>query len=111
MPWAPKKPCTQPGCGALVDKGRCEKHTKQQRKQSDARRPSPSRRGYGRTWEKLRVMVLRRQPCCPCGQPAVHVHHLVPKPEGDDSFENLQALCHSCHSAETGRSHGFRKDG
>ena len=73
------------------------------------RRPSACKRGYGRRWEKLRRMVLRRQPLCQwpgCNKPATDVDHIVAKPAGDDSFENLQALCHPHHSEKTARYDG-----
>jgi len=43
MPYAPKKPCSQPGCPALTNGGRCSKH---KRKRSSKPRPSASKRGY-----------------------------------------------------------------
>jgi 5-methylcytosine-specific restriction protein A len=36
--------------------------------------------------------------------PAQHVDHILPKNDGGtDEWENLQALCHSCHSKKTVR--------
>ena len=63
-------------------------------------------------WRKLRRMVLARQPLCadPFGVhamlgeivPATEVDHIVPVREGgENSLENLQALCASCHSRKT----------
>lgn len=77
-------------------------------------RPSAAKRGYNARWRKLRRMVLARQPVCAtrgCHQPSKDVHHKIPKPEGDDSFENLQGLCHECHSRLTAKEKGFGAKG
>ncbi len=115
MPWAHKKPCCQPGCGALVAKGRCEKHTKQQRAASDAAR-GPERQFYGtRRWRTYRLWILRQHPfCAACGQPANTVHHIIDRTERPDlafDHSNSEALCKRCHDTKTGRTHGFGKDG
>lgn len=63
-------------------------------------RPSRQRRGYGAVWQRLRKMVLRRNPACECGQPATEVDHL----DGDTSntaAANLVARCKPCHSRKT----------
>lgn len=73
-------------------------------------RPSASAQGYGRTWQRLRLMVLREEPLCPCGKPATEVDHILAKAKGgDDSRENLQGLCKSCHSRKTVREDGALK--
>ncbi len=68
-------------------------------------RPSAHGRGYGRRWERLRLMVLARQPFCNAcdrGEPGVHVDHIYPKElGGSDDFGNLQALCAACHGRKT----------
>lgn len=73
------------------------------KRQSD-NRPSAGRRGYGRRWRKLRLMVLRRDPICvrcKC-RASTHADHIAPKSRGgDDSFENLQGLCETCHNRKT----------
>jgi len=68
-------------------------------------RPSPSKRGYGRRWRRLRLMKLRRDPlCAKCGGPATEVHHVQAKRDGgSDALDNLQSLCKPCHSAITMR--------
>jgi len=69
-------------------------------------RASSARRGYGRTWQRLRLMVLRRDALCvACGKAAaVEVDHKRAKRDGGiDSLENLQGLCKSCHSRKTAR--------
>ena len=56
-------------------------------------------------WKRLRMRVLGRSPFCAmgCGGLAVHVHHLIDIESGGAAFdeENLQVLCHSCHSKVT----------
>ena len=69
-------------------------------------RPSSSRLGYGRTWQKVRAWYLGRHPLCElCGglTPATQVHHLaIPVgEEGHSREDNLQALCASCHAKVT----------
>lgn len=69
---------------------------------------SPSLRGYDRHWQQLRRLVLSRQPLCvECERAgrvvtATEVDHIVPLAAGGtDATENLQPLCHSCHSRKT----------
>lgn len=76
-------------------------------------RASAHARGYDRTWEKLRRAFLARHPLCARHQaldqlvPATEVHHVVPIETAPDrrlDWDNLEALCKPCHSAETARS-------
>lgn len=68
---------------------------------------SPSKRGYGSRWKRLRLMMLRRFPICRrCDpqslRPATEVDHIIPKAKGGtDAMDNLQTLCHQCHSRKT----------
>lgn len=71
-------------------------------------RGSAAARGYGHRWRKLRLMVLRRDPLCAdpfaihCVSASRHADHIVPKRiGGQDTLENLQGLCDSCHSRKT----------
>jgi 5-methylcytosine-specific restriction protein A len=100
----PKRPCRQPGCPNL----NCKEH---RAKRLDAR-PSAASRGYGRRWQRLRLMFLRANPLCadPFGlhansgevAMAEHADHIKPKRDGgQDKWDNLQGLCHSCHSKKT----------
>jgi len=72
-------------------------------------RGSPSDRGYGAAWGRLRKLVMARdlwlcQPCKREGRitPAREADHIVPKSDGGgDSLENIQAICVPCHRAKT----------
>jgi 5-methylcytosine-specific restriction endonuclease McrA len=86
------------------------------------RRGSACERGYGRRWEKLRQLILHRDPLCMMRKnlsarltlgadvlsklcagdsPSVHADHIIPKPLGDDTEANLQGCCAPCHSVKT----------
>jgi len=68
-------------------------------------------RGYGTSWNKLRVVALRRDCylCQPCQRkglttPATEVDHIAPKAKGGtDSISNVQSICGECHAAKTAR--------
>lgn len=105
------KGCNYAGCPNLTDQGMyCPQH--RPKPIEDDRRDSAARRGYDARWRKLREMFLRRHPTCadPFG---VHQHagvvvvatdvdHILPKRAGGaDSYDNLQSLCHACHSRKT----------
>lgn len=111
MPYKARRPCKAPGCPSLVDQGFCDKHHHLDTKRLyDDSRPSAAKRGYGHRWRKLRRLVLNRQPVCKakgCNRFATDVDHIVPKNRGgDDSMDNLQGLCHSCHSVKTATEDG-----
>jgi hypothetical protein len=75
---------------------------------ADARRTIPLNSAR---WQRLRESVLARQPLCRHCQergivePATDVDHVSGDPS-DNRLENLQPLCHSCHSIKTARDHG-----
>lgn len=77
-------------------------------------RPSASARGYGRTWQRLRRMVLAREPVCRSCQrePASEVDHIIALDKGGtNAMENLQGLCKPCHSRKTRAVDGRRQKG
>ena len=99
-----KRPCSKPGCPRLTSGGYCPAH----HRPADER-ASASRRGYGRRWQRYRLMFLSRHPICEdpsgCEEPATDVDHIqaVDGP-GDPLFwrsSNHRALCHGHHSRKT----------
>lgn len=72
-------------------------------------RESRHARGYGSKWVKARARILARddylcQPCWRDGRPtpATEVDHIKPKARGGtDDDDNLQAICHDCHTRKT----------
>jgi len=72
-------------------------------------RPSAHRRGYDRTWQRLRDLVLSDEPLCrTCAArglltPATMVDHITPLNDGGARLDrsNLQPLCDSCHAQKT----------
>lgn len=96
--------CSRPGCGEFGP----HRHGEDRR--------SAAKRGYDRTWQRLRLMQLRREPLCREHQlrrgeimEATEVDHIVPLSAGGaNALENLQSLCKSCHSAKTAREAGQR---
>ena len=115
MPQAPKRPCSWPGCAALTDGGRCEKHRKQQQKHIDMQRGSAASRGYGARWQRVRSLYLAKHPlCAECQRnnrltAASVVDHIKPH-KGDQALfwdeSNWQALCKHCHDSKTAREDG-----
>ena len=78
-----------------------------------ARPPAPRRktaeRGYDGMWRKLRALYLSEHPLCvECQRngdvrAAAEVDHIRPITKGGGrlDWDNLQALCKSCHSRKT----------
>ena len=67
-------------------------------------RPSAAARGYDHQWQRLRKLILIRDPLCmACGRrPSKHVDHIRSKRSGGtDDAANLQGLCAICHSRKT----------
>lgn len=119
MPIAPLRPCRTSGCGALTNRGRCDRC----RRRVEQRRGSAASRGYGPKWVAFRKWYLSQYPLCgdkaPCAPatshsrcrlegrmtPATDIDHIV-RVTGphDPRFRDVcavQALCHACHSAKT----------
>lgn len=110
MPTSAPRPCTHPGCGALVRGGsRCDKHKVLANSFADRRRGSRHERGYGTAWDKLRKAILARdgglcQPCMRMGRVTLAniVDHILNKASGGtDDDANLQTICRPCHDVKT----------
>jgi 5-methylcytosine-specific restriction protein A len=91
---------------------------RERQREYDKQRDSAAQRGYDRTWQRLRIMALRREPLCRhCKlkgkyEFATEVDHIVPLAAGgENTFSNLQALCKSCHSRKTAREQARGKGG
>ena len=78
---------------------------------------SRHKRGYGSAWDKIRVIVLKRDNgLCQCAECqggkvrltlANEVHHIIPKAKGGtDDLSNLQAINKECHMRETAADQG-----
>ena len=120
--------CAYPGCHTPVPLGvrYCRRHEEKGEKRDarlkaarDKRRTeragSSTERGYGYSWQKRRTAFLRGHPLCEeCRKrgritPATDVDHIRPHkgdPELFWDWDNLQALCHECHSKKTAREDG-----
>jgi len=75
----------------------------------DRERGTAYRRGYDKTWQRLRKWVLAREPLCRHCKAAdrlveaEELHHACPIAERPDLrlvVENLVPLCRSCHKRE-----------
>jgi 5-methylcytosine-specific restriction protein A len=73
-------------------------------------RGSAAERGYDRNWQKLRLVILNRDPFCLFCQrenkltASTQVDHIKPISERPDlrlDPANLRGLCESCHSRRT----------
>ena len=105
----PMRPCKAPGCRVLTAEGYCPAH--KPRAVSSA--PKAWHRLYKRPeWPKLRADQLAREPFCrECAAQgnrvrATEVDHIRPHCGDLRLFldpDNLQSLCHSCHSRKTMR--------
>ena len=126
MPGRIPRPCKVRRCPhrTVLTHGYCEQHQDRQFVRPLRQQPKPresgwarwqqrngnvTRRGYGRAWQKLRDMVLKRDGylCRVCKQAgrltrASSVDHIKPKSRGgDNAMTNLQSLCDTCHRLKT----------
>lgn len=124
--------CAYPGCHMPAPRGEryCDRHkevgvkrdaamAEKAKKYRDARRRSKkgstAQRGYGGRWQALRKRFISQHPYCEqCMKegrltPATDVDHIKPH-RGCARLlfdeNNLQALCHECHSRKTAMEDG-----
>ena len=115
------KPCAEIGCPLRVPSGRrrCDACQRKRNAAYEATRPGTSKRGYSlASWRRLRLAVLMEENFCRhCANngrtvAATDVDHINGH-DGPESVafwdrENLQALCHPCHSRKTAKEKGGR---
>lgn len=116
MPRAPNKPCAFPGCPELIEHGKthCYAHERAaQREYNRYKRDPNSNARYGRRWREIRQRFVSENPLCEeCAKegrltPAEEVHHIIPMSHGGThDWNNLMALCKSCHSRITAKDGG-----
>lgn len=103
------RPCRYPGCCTLVPSGYCDRHRPKSHSRSET--AQSWRWMYGTSaWSALRAAQLLREPFCrACAQRGVRtratdVDHIRDH-KGDwarfTDPDNLQSLCHRCHSRKT----------
>lgn len=108
MPYKSPHPCPTPGCPNLSASGKCDDC----RRRIERRRGGSTARDYGARHQKMRLMVLARDPICRIrthctGAPSTDYDHIVPRSRGgQDAMENAQGACHECHSAKTAMEDG-----
>ena len=77
-------------------------------------RGSSTARGYDRNWQKLRKVILARDPLCVFClpdrfTPSHQVDHIIPIAQRPDlrlDPTNLRGLCDTCHSRHTASQQG-----
>ncbi|ADL50540.1 HNH endonuclease [Clostridium cellulovorans] len=114
-PRKPRKPCSVRGCPQLTEGRYCEEHQKQvDTEYNKTSRPFKHLYNTSR-WKKLRLQFLQEQPLCvECKskgviKAATDLDHIQAHKGDEELFwniNNLQALCHSCHSRKTARDDG-----
>ena len=111
MPRRLDTPCQFPGCPGTSRGRYCHEHDQRRLPASDARRGTPTQRGYDRAWEK--VAKQRRQIDCYLCQPCLAqdhttasnvVDHIVPihvRPDWRLEIGNTQVICATCHARKS----------
>lgn len=101
MAWKPRRPCTHPGCTALTETGRCDKHIREQRKSVDVARGTARERGYTALWDRLSKAFIKGKLCAICKRaPATCTDHIIPHKGNTRLFwdvSNWQPACKACN--------------
>jgi 5-methylcytosine-specific restriction protein A len=114
MPIAPKRPCPAPGCRALVDRGYCDQHRRDQHRayhQASPKHKENNRFYASAQWIRVRDAHRALEPLCrECRSvgkltQVEIVDHIIPREDGGAPFDhaNLQSLCRTHHNAKTRR--------
>ena len=107
MAQLPYKQCAVGGCPEIVRSGRCEKHSRQQKKQWSADRYNEP--FYNTVlWQKVRRAYRKKYPLCEeclkrgITKAAEMVHHITAIRDGGSktAWSNLKSLCNECHGEE-----------
>lgn len=110
-----KRLCKAAGCNGLAQypERYCERHLYLKRRDEERKQlnlgPQYSTQYpelyTSNKWKQLRTKHLREEPLCRvCGSKATEVDHIIAHRGNKDLFyseENLQSLCHHCHSQKT----------
>ena len=106
MPFKPVKPCAYRGCPNLTKERYCDFHAKSDmREYNKYRRDPESNKRYGRSWKKIQAAYLSANPLCDICKnegkfaSAAMAHHKRKLTDGGtNEYDNLMALCNSCHA-------------
>ena len=111
MPYKAPHPCAYPGCRELTHERYCEHHKKQTAREYEKYGRNKAAKAFYNTsqWKAVRTMKMNRNPFCEICQShgrsekAFFIDHIKEIADGGASLdmENLQSLCHSCHSRKT----------
>lgn len=105
--------CAAPGCGELVEAGRCPRHAPRAAARLSDPTYARAHRWYGSArWQRLRAAVILDEPFCRTCRAAgrrvltvdvdhIRKHNGIARLFWDRS--NLQGLCKACHTAKTSR--------
>lgn len=100
----PTQVCLEPSCAnPAAYRGRCPAHTTDRNRQTRSRNAPLYNT---KRWQITRRHKLSLDPLCEqCGHIATDVHHRQAVQAGGAvwAMENLEALCHACHSRQTRR--------
>lgn len=109
MPYAPGKACASVGCAGIAPHGKrvCEACDRERARQRRATQANAKKLYNSAFWKRVREVVLTEEPICMICQrnPSTDVDHK----DGDytnTARDNLQGLCHGCHSTKTAKEQG-----